>query len=338
MIDSNPAHSAFGTSRGARDTENRSRSSPMSRWCCSTLLALCGILMILCLPAQGGPKDKHSPSRSPSQTATPKPTGSPSDVLHESDERVYGDYTLRIAHTVDDQGSRGSLVVFKKAEPVYTLTGNRFFFGHVYSDEPALDNELIAIGKDITGNGAPNAVVSEWSGGAHCCFTFHIYELGTSFREVATLDAGHGDLAHFASLDADAGLEFVTSDWTFASWRTGFAQSPAPPVILRFKDGAYGLALDLMRKPRPSQDVLIAEARKVRNDPAWTPKAQPPSLWDYMLQLIYGGNGRLAREFLDKAWPMSIPGKEEFYRDFRATLSQSPYWKAILKLNDGQIN
>jgi hypothetical protein len=310
----------------------------MRRFSLSCLGIFCGVLSLVCTPTQAHPKTKPAPPAPRSQTTLPKTTPVPKDVLHENDERVFGDYRVRIAHILDDDGSHGSFEVFKNGEKVYTLSGNRFFFGHVYSDESTLDNDLVAIGKDITGNGVPNLVVSEWSGGAHCCFVFHVYELGESFREVASIDAGHGDLSHFANLDRGGSLEFVTADWTFAYWRAGFAQSPAPQVILRFKEGAYGLAADLMRKSKPTQETLTAEARKVRSDPSWTQKEQPPALWDYLLQLIYGGNGSLAREFLDKAWPLSISGKEEFYQDFRTTLSHSPYWKEILELNDGHLN
>lgn len=273
-----------------------------------------------------------------SQSVAPKPAPAPKDELHETDERSFGDYMLRITHVLDDQGSRGFFEVIQNGKQVHSLSGHRFSFGHVYSDEPTLDNELIAIGKDITGNGVPNLVVSEWNGGAHCCFVFHVYELGESFREVAAIDAGHGDLSHFANLDGAGGLEFVTADWTFAYWRAGFAQSPAPQVILRFKDGAYTLAFDLMTKPKPSSESMQAEARKVRSDPGWTQKGQPPALWDTMLRLIYGGNGSMAREFLDMAWPLNISGKEAFYQDFRSTLSGSPHYKALIELNKGNLN
>jgi hypothetical protein len=336
MTGSHPERSPDTARLRGRESPRSIRKSLVHRLRLAGLWVFCGLLLLVCAPTQGHTKKK--PAVSPPQTQTSHPKAAPKDVLHENDERVFQDYTLRIAHVLDDDGSHGTFEVFKHGEKVYTLSGNRLFFGHVYSDEPALDNDLIAIGKDITGNGVPNLVVSEWSGGAHCCFVFHVYELGPSFREVASIDAGHGDFSHFANLDHGNSLEFVTADWTFAYWRTGFAQSPAPQVILRFKEGAYGLAIDLMRKSKPTQETLTAEARKVRSDPSWTQKEQPPALWDYMLQLIYGGNGSMAREFLDKAWPLSIAGKEEFYQDFRTTLSHSPYWKALLELNGGHLN
>jgi hypothetical protein len=312
--------------------------SLMSGWNGAVLRILCGVVLLVCIPSLGHAKKKPAAPAQKSQPPPPTASPAPGDELHETAERVFGEYTLRMAHVLDDKGSRGSLEIYRGGEKVYSLAGHRFSFGHVYSDEPTLDDELIAIGKDITGNGVPNLVVSEWTGGAHCCFLFHVYELGARFREVAVIDAGHGDFSHFSNHDGVGALEFVTADWTFAYWRTSFAQSPAPQVILRFRDGAYELAPDLMKKPKPLQEVLQAEARRVRNDPSWSPRTQPPALWDHLLQLIYGGNGSLAREFLDKAWPLGIPGKEEFYQDFRSTLSQSPYYRALLELNEGRVD
>lgn len=298
----------------------------------------CGFLLLVCAPTPGHARKKTTPPAPSTQSGTAEDPPAPRDELHEIDERVFGDYRLRLAHVLDDRGSRGSFEVFHNDRKVYALRGHRFAFGHVYSDEPSLDNEIIAVGKDITGNGVPNLVVSEWNGGAHCCFMFHVYELGPSFREIAVIDAGRGDFSHFANLDGSGSLEFVTADWTFAAWRAGFAQSPAPQVILSFRDGAYVLAIDLMRKLRPAHETFQAEARKVRSDPGWSRREPPPALWDYMLRLIYGGNGSLTREFLDKAWPMAVPGKEEFYQDFRATLSRSPYYQALLELNGGPLD
>ncbi len=299
---------------------------------------LCCFLLLLCTPSQGHTKKKAAPAAPAKQAAPTEVPSASGDELHEVDERVFGDYLFRLTHVLDDRGSRGWLDVFQNGRKVHTLSGHRLAFGHVYSDEPGLDNEIIAVGKDVTGDGIPNLVVSEWTGEARCCFKFHIYELGRIFREVAVIDAGHGDFSHFANLDGGGSLEFVTADWTFWSWRTGSAESPAPQVILSYSDGAYVLNKNLMRKLRPAQETFQAEARKVRSDPAWSRKEQPPALWDYMLRLIYGGNGALAREFLDKAWPMGIPGKEEFYQDFRGTLARSPYYQALLDLNGGPFD
>jgi hypothetical protein len=76
------------------------------------------------------------------------------------------------------------------------------------------------VGTDITGAGKPNAIVSDWSGGAHCCFTLRIFELGKQFKEIAKIEAGHSDGAKFVDLDHDGFYEFEGNDWAFAYWES----------------------------------------------------------------------------------------------------------------------
>ena len=123
----------------------------------------------------------------------------------------------------------------------------------MYKDDP--DAALVKMGMDITGDGQPDLVISEWLGGANCCLIFHIFEIGPTFKKLGTIDAEFGDSGpHFIHPDKDSkntGLAIQIHDWTFANWNTDFADSPAPKVILRFSDNAYRIAPDLMRAPAP---------------------------------------------------------------------------------------
>ena len=40
--------------------------------------------------------------------------------------------------------------------------------------------------------GQPDLVISEWLGGANCCLTLHIFEIGPTFRKIADIDAEFG--------------------------------------------------------------------------------------------------------------------------------------------------
>jgi len=61
--------------------------------------------------------------------------------------------------------------------------GEKFFIGMMNDKDP--DASIVKMGADITGDGQPDLVVSEWSGGANCCLTFHIFEIGSTFRKCA---------------------------------------------------------------------------------------------------------------------------------------------------------
>src|SRR5260370_33372137 len=68
--------------------------------------------------------------------------------------------------------------------------GEQFFIGTMDDKDP--DAAIVKMGADITGAGQPDLVVSEWSGGANCCLTIHIFEIGSTFPEIGTDGARYG--------------------------------------------------------------------------------------------------------------------------------------------------
>jgi len=186
----------------------------------------------------------------------------------------------------------------------------------------------IPIGTDITGLGKPNVIFVEWSGGAHCCFTFHVLELGETVREVATVDAEDSDYAHFEDLKHDGTFEFTGWDWTFQYWHTSFASSPAPQIILRFNGTAYELAPDLMRKPAPSaQELSRIESKVLASD--WENGYPPPLLWATMLNLIYTGHPELAWKLVPGSWKPGNMPQDKFLQEFCGRLAASPYFAKL---------
>jgi hypothetical protein len=254
-------------------------------------------------------------------------------------------YVVRVYFDKSGDGSDAYYEILKDDKPVYKQRargkGEKFFLGTMYADDP--DAPLVKIGADITGDGQPNLVVSEWTGGANCCLRFHVFELGPTFRKIGVIDARFGDQPpHFAHLDKTGksrGLQVLISDWTFVNWHSDFADSPAPKVILRYSDGTYRVSPDLMRAPVPAVRDLEAKASEVRSYPAsakggaWPQASVAPLLWATMLDLIYSGHEAQAWRFLDAAWPPKISGKDTFARDFRAQLAKSPYWSAVMAMN-----
>ena len=241
-------------------------------------------------------------------------------------EQSFQGYVVRICWGDADHGL---LEILKNSRQIYAENGYRFEVGNIGSDKN--ENRLIAMGNDITGNGKPDLVVSGYSGGAHCCTTYYIFEIGEEFRKIAQIHTGNA-MAHFVDTDGDSNLEFVTYDDTFSYWNTGFASSPMPEVILRFSNGAYRLASDLMSKPALDFAKLEARARSIRDNGEWY-IWNKSDLWGVMLDLIYSGHADLAYQFFDMAWLPDAPGKEEFIKDFRTRLSTSPYWPEIKALN-----
>ncbi len=252
----------------------------------------------------------------------------------------FGAYTVNTYFDPDSNTKDAYFEILKDKKSVYrrpaTENGERYAIGTLYDDDP--DAKLVTIGSDITGDGQPDLVVSEWLGGANCCLTLHIFEIGTRFRKIADIDAEFGDQGpHFVHFDKLPGLQIQIYDWTFANWHADFADSPAPKVILQYQHGAYGVAPDLMRTAAVDTKDLAAKAAKVKVDAkdlhgAWPDADVPPELWGTMLDLIYSGHGKTAWQFLDMAWPQQVGGKPAFIRDFNKQLKTSPYWKSIAQI------
>lgn len=220
------------------------------------------------------------------------------------------------------------------------------------------DKAFMPVGRDITGSGKPEVVISNWTGGAHCCLSYDVLELGNHVKKVGHIDAGDGAPCKFIR-EKDGKIDFVVYDWTFAYWNTSFVESPAPEVILRYEPGGYQPAIKLMRKPAPSPSdfqELVAEGKRQFhsaktygsdnvNRAIWAAEGENSSyqdwqtlpdsrFWSIMLDLIYSGHTKLAWKFCNEAWQGSPDVKARFLSSFRQQLKKSPYWPAIRAMNE----
>jgi len=249
---------------------------------------------------------------------------------NQTDEAKYDDYVIR---TYRSPEMEGCLRIFKGKKLLYSIEDVDFRISKNLADDV-----VIPIGTDITGAGKPDAIVSEWSGGAHCCYTFHVFELGEAFKEVARIKADHSDGARFVDLNHDGTYEFEGNDWAFAYWRTSFMSSPAPRIVLKFRTGRFRLAWDLMKKPAPSTENFASLLETIQSDEGWT-NASPPgcdmdcgvpvSLWSNMLDLMYTGHAALGWRLLNESWPSDRKDKANFIRDFCKQLRSSRYWSEL---------
>lgn len=328
-------------SRALSGTENRVPTG--RRFPVAALAVLLAILTPFALAVLGpSRKQEAEKRRSPDgklkrkvpRSAVEEGTADPGEPCPGS-RRKTGEATFRqyVVRTYREPNPAGCFEIRRGGRRVHSAIGALFQIGGspMFSDEPS---QLVRIGTDVTGAGKPDLVIGEFTGGAHCCLKIHVFEIGAGFREIAHLDLGHSVEAQFADVDGDGRMEIVAEDWSFADWHASFADSPAPQVILRFRDGAFRLVPELMRKPPPPAAELEARAQQVRNSRAWENPQDPPSdLWREMLDLIFSGNALEAWKFFEAAWPPGRGGKAEFLQEFRAQLAKSPHWTEVQALS-----
>jgi hypothetical protein len=214
--------------------------------------------------------------------------------------------------------------------------------GALYPDDP--DERILQPGADLTGNGRPDLVVSGFTGGSNCCLSFYIFQIGHDFRTLGVIRELDDDHAtpHFVRLEPGKGVQIVLHDWTFAGWHANWGDSPAPLVILEYRDGRFRPAPSLMNQPAPPRDLLASKANRIRVDamagnfsnpaPRWPGAKIPPAMWAEMLNLIYTGHATLAWKFAELAWPPAVLGKALFLDRFRERLRESPYYRDLMAM------
>jgi hypothetical protein len=198
--------------------------------------------------------------------------------------------------------------------------------GDAQGNTPAIAN-----GTDVTGRGQPDMVVSLFTGGAHCCTSHYVFELGPEFKLLATLNDADDDLAHFERDRKDGRYNYITADWTFAYWPTCFACSPSELVTLRWVDdtkgGGFHLAMDKMQKPAPTPAQWNKKLSAAKKDVSASDATSiGRTMWQTVLDLIYTGHSDLAWKFVDALGPKAQQNPLPSLEDFCGLLKQSPYW------------
>jgi len=214
----------------------------------------------------------------------------------------------------------------------WTTDDAHFEIGATLQDETT----IIGRGEDITGNGVPDLILTAYSGGAHCCYTFFIFEIEAPgrFREVAAIHASHG--GRFEDVNADGAMDFVMADWTWAYALTCFACLSPPEVVLLFTDGSFEIAPEFMLGPPPAETPEQFAAR-MRSRSNGSELNDPVPLYDEMLKRIYAGHAESAWHLFNAVWKPEFGEREQARRHFCEVLSSSPYVEALREMNGGRL-
>ena len=132
-------------------------------------------------------------------------------------------------------------------------------------------------------------IVQDWSGGAHCCFDYHVLHVqAAQVRHEGTIRAGDCSL-RVADLDQDGALELIACDSRFAyAFDLPFAESPLVPVIYSFRDRAY--TADNRRFPQVYQFRINQERRRLAEaERAKDVRGSRRAILSVLLHTLYAG-------------------------------------------------
>ncbi len=232
-------------------------------------------------------------------------------------------------------GWERSVEVSHRGRMVYTHSDRLVDLGWT----PPQGGRRVGVNEDIDGDGVPELVISSFSGGAHCCWTYTFLRLGESPALTAQLEAQNGARIDLRRPRPGATECIVTTDddvWNY--WATCFACAPKPTIVLRYSRTGLALAPELMARPLPPDDSVALMERRARETviglrgrliDASDPAFQQGTYWAPALDLLYTGHEAEAWSFMDRAWPGDVPGKAKFLGAFRENLEKSPYWAQI---------
>lgn len=144
---------------------------------------------------------------------------------------------------------------------------------------------------DVDDDGLSELVVTRFSGGAHCCTATTIYSVGTTLRELLSLNTGHCP-GRLVDLNGDGVAEFETCDDTFAYEFCAFASSPMPAVVLAYDAAAGVFAVATPRYAEFYADPraqALADAQETLAGNADAPDIARCAALGPALSLVYAG-------------------------------------------------
>ena len=180
------------------------------------------------------------------------------------------------------------------------------------------------VGTDVTGDGVPNIALTDKlgrQGGGEV----YLFECGKVFRQIAHIES-LGEYPEFRDVDGNGIPEIMASDNAFYHFPTPADGQPMPTLILRWRNGRYIAAKDLMAKAPPAEVELEATTARWRSgsDPEEAAEASD-ELSATVLGLLYSGHDCLAWEFIDAGFDDPLE-KEDFKARLQSRLEESAYW------------
>ena len=246
---------------------------------------------------------------------------------------AFGDYEVRLYGNQDCEAEPDSrisgLEILKGGKRVYMQTGYSFAVGYPLEQDQSPDSVKVEVGTDLTGEGQPDLLISEWTGGSHCCYRFHIFQLGGNFRKIQTLPLYDADESAFVRRPGVKGLVLHSADYSaFAYFPQSFAGSPAGRVFLSFQQGRFRVDPVLMKAKGPDEVTVARCAALFKKSRDWK-DGQPMGMWYYATDLIYTGNEAAAYDFVQRSWGGRRADRDRYLAEYRKRLMKSIYYPEL---------
>lgn len=123
-------------------------------------------------------------------------------------------------------------------------------------------------GKDLDGDGTPDAHISSHNGGAQCCTTHHVLRLKPQVRRLAAYSAGSVGGGVFQDIPGRKVPVMISADDSSANAFAPYANSYFPVMILEVgRRGRLQFAKDLMQSRLPGQPPPVCATPMAAGNP-----------------------------------------------------------------------
>jgi|GEM_PF-1061409 len=181
---------------------------------------------------------------------------------------------------------------------------------------------------DLTGDGVDEIIIRQWSGGAHCCYTYDIYSLDARLSHIGHFALGDGHMLTMLSTKKRQML--ILEDSSFRYWRSNVYEFPKVP--LTWRNHVFVADKTMMKNLNALKldNKLLQELRQNSGEN----KSEP--LYRTLIQLYYSGRASEGRKLIQR-----LHGNDEtaaaLHKDFVDQLKRSQFFKAILSLNSSVL-
>lgn len=203
---------------------------------------------------------------------------------------------------------------------------------------------------DFLGNGSKQLVVHTFSGGAHCCYDYEIFDLDSQFRTIYTstkYDSGSqiGNELIPVDIDGNGVFEFYQDVMAFGYLGpNGHATAVFPPAIFAFNMKGYRYELATNQFPefvlkRLKEKIDRLEPWKKENEKYGTRITQDEideiTVRETFLYWVYAGKREDAWKYFERNYRSETGDKypdkfrDKFTRDFQELFDSDPTYRSI---------
>ena len=241
-------------------------------------------------------------------------------------------YRIEFRAKPESSDLQDRMVVYRNRKVLLDKSAYRFYLVDPKAAVPNLGLEEDEHAKifDLTGNGIKDVIIGDWSGGAHCCYTYDIYELDGRFSHLWHFSARNGHMLTMNQQAPNKLPRLIVEDDTFRDWRSHVFDMPAIAVFWQGKrfvcDEEKTRALNSIKVTPKLLHDLQNEHDKGSLEPGY----------NLLVRLYYSGNAKEARRLMSDFVSESETA-QQLHTDFVKRLAESKFFKEIKRMNGGTL-